>query len=588
MKEYLIHIWNTISTLGIHSESKSAEIRLTKTLNRLALIAACAVLPFAIPSINPTYDSFGWIEFVSGMGFLLILLANASHQKEAASFILVLTANFKIFFSASSRGWEAGEQLFFIPLLVGLLLLYDLKKQKMAWLVWGLSLVVFLILEITDYALLLPEAGYPESVMKEIFTLNFLISAIIILAITYYYSRLANQQQEEILLSQQQVLNASQAKSEFLSVISHELWTPLHAILNYADMISETGLDTEQQELSNGLKLSGKSLSVIVNHILSVSQIGEEFDPPDLKLFDSQTPLLGTAEIFRPQAAKKNLPIIVTVAESPYMIQADESRLFQVMGLLVDNAIKFSDSGTITLSSEIIRGKEMEIGEIIYRIQDQGNGISAEDLTEIFTPFFMNDASINRLNGGLGLGLTICKRLVESMNGQIHIQSILHQGSTISVHIPIDIQPPVTQNTIQMPNQTQEPVSLDIINILLVDDHPVNQKVASTMLRKLGYEYQMASNGVEALAAAESGGFHLIFMDIQMPVMDGIESTRRIRTSLPKERQPIIVALTANTTEGDKKACFSAGMDDFLAKPVTKSVIEKSINKWKTKIPRLT
>lgn len=136
-----------------------------------------------------------------------------------------------------------------------------------------------------------------------------------------------------------------------------------------------------------------------------------------------------------------------------------------------------------------------------------------------------------------------------------------------------------------MTNQDQSQVPP--IKVLLVDDHPVNQKVASTMLRKLGYPYELAKNGEEAVAAAGSGEFHLILMDIQMPVMDGIEATRRIRADLPQEIQPIIVAVTANTTEGDRNACFDAGMNDFLSKPITKSAIEKSIEKWKGEVPSL-
>lgn len=586
MQKRLKNIWNSISTLGITSRSSPGEVRLIKTLNRLSLIAACAVLPFVIPALNPTYDTFGWIEFVSGLGFLSILAANALHKNHAASFILVLTVNFKIFFSASSRGWEAGEQLFFIPLFVGILLLYDIRKQKTAWLVWLLSLAVLLILELTKYELLIPESGYPEAVVKEIFTLNFFICAIIILATTYYYSRLAIQQQEEILISQEQAVNASKAKSEFLSVISHELRTPLHAILNYSEMLSESNLDTEQVELNSGVRLSGKKLSEVVNHILSVSRIDEEYAPLDLGVFDFQAPVLQTAAKFQLQAENKGLQIqVANPDQDNRLITADESRIMQVLGFLVDNAIKFSSSGPISISSEIHQEKDKTEGQLIYRIEDRGIGIAEADLSDVFTPFFMNDSSLNRINGGMGLGLTISKRLIESMDGQIHINSILDKGSIFSVHIPIEFQPPQNTKKISMTNQDQTEVNM--INVLLVDDHPVNQKVASVMLKKLEYPYELAKNGQEAVDAAATQRFHLILMDIQMPVMDGIEATRRIRANLPKESQPIIIALTANTTEGDRNACFEAGMDDFLAKPVTKSAIEKAIDKWKPEVPAL-
>lgn len=587
MYEVVRNIWHQVSILGITTTSSPTEIRLTKTLNRLSLIAAFAVFPFVIPAVNPTYDTFGWIEFMSGIGFLSVLGANALHQNQLASFILVLTVNVKILFSASSRGWEAGEQLFFIPLCVGILLLYDVRKQKSAWIVWSMSLAVFIILEITNYELFLPQSGYPEAVIKEIFTLNFLICALIILATTYYYSRLSIQQQEEILKSQEQVLNASRVKSEFLSVISHELKTPLHAILNYSEMLSETSMDSEQKELNNGVRLSGKKLSEIVTQILSVSQIDGEYSPLDITPFDPQTLLRRVVNGFSEQAESKNLHIKGSSSnQDPVMVKADENRIIQVLSFLVDNAIKFSHSGTIHLRCSIIPGPKAHEGQLLYQVEDNGIGISKADLAEVFTPFFMNDSSRNRINGGMGLGLTISKRLLESMDGQIHIQSTLHEGSTFSVQIPIEIQPPKNTDKTHMTQQAQTQVPT--INVLLVDDHPVNQKVASTMLRKLGYDYDLAKNGEEAIELAGSGKFHLILMDIQMPVMDGIEATKRIRTDLPQEIQPIIIALTANTTEGDRKACFDAGMNDFLAKPVTKSTIEKAIDKWKEQVPSLS
>lgn len=586
MQKGVKNIWNTLSTLGITTNSSPGEVRLIKTLNRLSLIAALAVFPFVIPAFNPTYDTIGWIELISGLGFLSILGANALQKNNAASFILVLTVNFKIFFSASSRGWEAGEQLFFIPLFVGILLLYDTKKQRSSWIAWGISLAVLIILELTKYELLMPESGYPEVVIKEIFTLNFLICAIIILATMYYYSRLAIQQQEEILSSQEQVLNASRVKSEFLSVISHELRTPLHAILNYSEMLSETSLDKEQLELNSGVRLGGKKLSEIVTHILSVSQIDGEYAPLETTVFEPHALLHQVANIFRLQAEQKALLIQVdNSSQKSRLIKADEGRILQILSFLVDNAIKFSNSGTISLRSEFIQGNNKKEGQLIYQIEDAGIGISKTEVSEIFAPFFMNDSSRSRINGGMGLGLTISKRLIESMDGQIHIDSTLHRGSTFSVHIPIEFQPPKDTDKIHMPNQDQP--QIPTVNVLLVDDHPVNQKVASTMLRKLGYSYELAKNGEEAVAAAESGQFHLVLMDIQMPIMDGIEATRRIRADLPKEIQPIIIALTANTTEGDRNACFDAGMNDFLSKPITKSAIQKSIEKWKGEVPNL-
>lgn len=572
--------WKILSELGITEGLDAERVRMIKTLNRVSFITALLVFPFTFPQINPTNDQFGWIEFVSSLGFLSVLVAHAVGYRNLGPVLIVLTANFKVFFSASTRGFEAGEQLFFIPLIVGIILMYDLRKDRIGQLLVLLSAGVWITLSATSYTLYAPEIPFPESVLREIFGLNLFISLLIIVSISFYYSRLAQVQQREIIQSKDQAEKASKAKSEFLSVISHELKTPLHGLLNYVEMLRDpSSSKTTKEDILEGLAESGNRLSLMVNNLLLVTE--ERSAPSALShsVFEALSPLKEIGESMKESAAHSGLALMIREKEQQLFIETDLQKLDQILTNLVDNAIKFSESGTITLDYSIITTPENKRPVIRYSVEDQGIGISDEIKSHIFSPFFMHDSSVNRQTGGAGLGLAVSAGLAKQMGGIITVNSEEFAGSTFYVEIPVTIMEkgiPSMQSA-----HTKE------LTVLLVDDHPVNQKVASTMLKKLGYDYGIAANGEEAVSATESGKYHLIFMDIQMPVMDGIEATRQIRGKVEDHLQPVIIALTANTTENDKKACFEAGMNDFLAKPITKSAIGKAIDKWRNSIPDL-
>ena len=612
MKTRILHFWSWVSGLGITADLDEEQVRSTMTLNRLAFIAGLAILPFCLPELNPTNDQFGWIEFFCFGGFLGILFFNAQGRYETAVITLIVTTLSKIFFTGSYRGVNAGEQLFFLPLVIGILLLYDLKKDRIGWLMFGFSLGIFVLLEASHYELMSPTTPFAEGVIRQMFTVNFVISAAIVISIVYYYSQLVREQQIKIkqasdeerslnqqleqhlaelsssntqLKHQEQALKealdkaeaASRAKSEFLALMNHELRTPLHAVISYSNLLQETSPNSEQKEYIEAVHQSGENLFVIVDHILNLSQ----FEAGRMQLYPevvaASIPLSRAMEAIGKAASDKALSLEIHIHSAvETMVEIDPYRVQQILTNIFDNAIKFTNAGGITASTVV--QSHATGADLIYEISDTGIGIDKEHQESIFLPFFQSDTSSTRTYGGTGLGLAICRQLLTEMGGSISVESVPGEGSTFQITIPTRVTE--TGGTEELKPLDREGPIADKSLILLVEDHPVNQKLAKTMLTKIGYKFKLATNGAEAMRILKQETFSLVLMDIQMPVMDGIEATKMIRKSMPTDQQPVIIAMTANTTDKDREHCLDAGMNDFLAKPVKKMQLEAMLTKW--------
>ncbi len=578
-------IWDRISELGVNDSTPPQEKRVIQTLNRVSFLAVLLVAPFFLPAINPTSDSWGWVELASALGFLSVLVANAYDQTQWGASLLILTTNIKIFFSASIRGFEAGEQLFFIPLLAGLVLIYDVRKSTTGRLMWALCLLTFAGLDLTDYQYLNPVQPFSDEVIREIFSINFGITLIIVVAIAFHYSRLADRQQNETIVAMKGAEEASRAKSEFLSVISHELRTPIHAIMNYSDMLKDGPLNPEQEDNLSELRISAENLFTTVDHILHVADLGKEAEVRvNPEPFWMTEPAALAVTKMTLWAENKGLQLTITIPDIPIRVRADHHLIHQVLINLLDNAIKFTSWGRVSVDCRIVVTDENQ-AILQYRVKDDGKGIPQKQLKTIFQPFVMGDSSTIRSNSGVGLGLTISHRFAKAMNGSIFVKSLSGKGSTFTLEVPAEYIEQGSLFSLNMQTQTDPSQESQPLEVLIVDDHPVNQKVASTMIKKLGHSHTLAVNGEEAVQQCRSKQFQLIFMDIQMPVMDGIEATRQIRALSNLDQQPVIIALTANTTDRDRKACIDAGMNDFMAKPVTKSRIQEKIEQWLEDIP---
>ncbi len=378
---------------------------------------------------------------------------------------------------------------------------------------------------------------------------------------------------------------ADRAKSEFLANTSHELRTPMNGILGFAELLETTDLDDEQCAHVAMLRKSGEILLELIEDLLQLARIehGElvlKEEPIEVKRL--ATELIG---LLGPRAEASGLSIDVELdAALPDRVLADPKRLRQILMNLLGNAIKFTDQGGVTLRIQRVECDSGGMPAVAIEVEDTGVGIAPGELAHVFERFSRGSLSENSPRGGTGLGLTITKKIVECMDGCIEIESEQGKGSLLRVLLPmhelseperVDDDPRAGLSTeeVRAPSKRGIPIAgLSGRTLLVVEDNPVNQCLARALFEKSGATVQVATDGREALAACERSDFDLILMDVQMPVMDGLEATRRLRAL--GVRTPIL-AMTASALEGSREDCIAAGMDAFLSKPIQIDVLRR-------------
>ena len=382
---------------------------------------------------------------------------------------------------------------------------------------------------------------------------------------------------EELETARDRANAASDAKSNFLGVISHELRTPMNGVLGAAQLLSATRLEETQREYLSIIRNSGDNLLSLLNDILDMTKIEAgkmTFDVVDVVVDDLHKRVVGP---FQAQAEAKGLEFrMVLEGESPATVKGDPLRVCQVIQNLLANAVKFTDAGavTYTVRSERLSDKVVRFD---YEVRDTGSGIATPDLERLFQPFTQVDGSSTRRFGGTGLGLTISRRMANIMGGDIAVTSTYGEGSTFTFSVEAE----VVEWTHMPPAEAIEAEVGDgrHLTVLVVEDHPVNRMILEAWMGSAGHISATAENGQIAVDMAQSQAFDLIIMDVNMPVMDGLTATRAIRDSGGANAETPIVVLSASARNEDHEAGLEAGADAYLNKPIDFAALARVMNR---------
>ncbi len=396
------------------------------------------------------------------------------------------------------------------------------------------------------------------------------------------------QTMDELVKAKKAAEAAAEAKALFLANMSHEIRTPMNGIIGMVDILKNTPLTKEQKEYLSIIESSGENLLTIINDILDYSKIEAGRIELEKIPFQLSRELKNVIQMLKVMADKKNLYLKLDIKEGvPDYLMGDPVRLKQIIINLMNNAIKFTDKGGVTLSVE---KQEMHDGKsvnLLFKVADTGIGISEEGRQKLFQSFSQVDKSTTRKYGGTGLGLAISKNLSHLMGGSIGVDSVEGHGSTFWFTVVLDI---TSKSEFENSNAADNLKAAEKralrnrkLNILLAEDNKINQKVASVILNNMGYEVDIADNGKLAVEKFKEKDYDLVFMDIQMPVMDGMEATKQIRNIEENEhrvKKIPIIAMTANTMEGDREKYLQIGMNDYVSKPFKGDELIKIFNKY--------
>ncbi len=386
-------------------------------------------------------------------------------------------------------------------------------------------------------------------------------------------------QKLELELAMKKVEAASEAKSDFLATMSHEIRTPMNAVVGLSGLMLNTPLNDKQKRMIETLHSNADILLRLVNDLLDISRIEAASVDIEMRPFSFDAVFESLRGMFDTQMAAKKLRFEINNELGARTFMGDATRIQQILVNLINNAYKFTPTGLISVTSSLKQISENDV-QVVLSVADTGVGIPPDKQARVFDKFVQADQTISRRFGGSGLGLAICRSLAELMGGSISLVSTENVGTVFSVALPFNLQ----DKNVSVPQDNVQTTEGNLLSgrILLVEDYESNILVATLMLEGMGYAVDVATTGQEAIRKVElcTTPYHVVLMDVQMPDMDGYETTKRIR-AIDKARgmQHFIIGVTAHALLGDREKCIASGMDDYLQKPINPDLLESIIRK---------
>lgn len=391
--------------------------------------------------------------------------------------------------------------------------------------------------------------------------------------------QMVNERTHELMVAKDAALAASQSKADFLANMSHEIRTPLNAIIGLAHIALASKPDPKQRTYLEKMRDSGEHLLQIINDILNFSRMEAGKLTLDHSEFSIEQLVDKTVDLVWEKAAAKGLQVNVEIdSQIPKVLLGDALRLGQILINFCANAVKFTDQGSISIRVTKVRDWQERV-ELLFEVEDTGIGIDPEKAKNLFQPFQQVDSSSARRFEGTGLGLSICKNLADLMQARIDVKSTAGQGSCFRLRVQLEKNNRAPAPSILPVDTSPTTLALSDCRILVVEDNLLNQEIILSLLESMEATALCVSSGAEAIAIIQQQPFDLVLMDIQLPGMDGVETTARIR-ALPEGKHLPIIAVTANALPGDKESYLAAGMDDYLSKPIEPRQLHRILAQW--------